>query len=107
MRTEVPKPKTSYWWDIEGSTVIVESTDPHQKVAATFPFDPKGGAEAVGEMREFCVAFGLPTKVGAAADAIRQAEAFIYSKMLREKRGLDDLGSGTEVPTPRPNPRSD
>lgn len=68
----------SYWWDFEtDDAIIVESDSPKFPVVGRFPFDPNGGEEASGIVREFLVSQGMDTKIGTAQKAIEEAEILI------------------------------
>jgi hypothetical protein len=79
----------NYWWDFgENNTIIVESDHPKFPVVAAFSYDPEGGEEARGIVREFCLQKDLGTKCGAAHHAIENAQKYI-----------EDLKAGRITPT--------
>ncbi len=75
-RAKAYKKLPAYWWDMQGDSIIVES-DAKRTPVARFPFDPNGGEEATGAARHMLIECKLPTRVGQAANAIKQAEAYI------------------------------
>jgi hypothetical protein len=71
MRYLPDKKVPSYWWDMEGDTIIVESDCDKFPVVARFPFDPNTGEKLIEIDGE---SFGM---VGCAAEAVEEAEAYI------------------------------
>lgn len=63
----------SFWWDMEGDEIIVESDCDKFPVVARFSFDPNDGEEPSAEAKSL----GFTGKVGCAAGAIKKAEAYI------------------------------
>lgn len=69
-RKKVP----SYWWEFEGDNkIIVESDSDKYPVVARFKYDPNVGEEPPSWIKTE----GITGKMGCAAKAIEQAEAYI------------------------------
>ena len=81
-RNKVP----SYWWDFADEyEIVVESDSDKYPVVARFKYDPNVGEEPNADAK----ALGFTGKMGCAAKAIEQAEAYII-----------ELNSGRVSPIP-------